>query len=107
MLLLLSRQRTVETICHLYEIWLDTNAESIDNRTETIEHDLIFRGLLLERIDNAVDETDLEPLVDIQSTEHSDNFCDCLHDHLLVWLGFIFQVIDDSANDLRQLRPSV
>jgi hypothetical protein len=60
----------------------------------------ISRGLLKERIDNAVDETDLEPLVDIRSTEHSDDFCNCLHNHLLVWLGFIFQVIDNSSNDL-------
>src|SRR5947209_7667177 len=57
-------------------------------------------GRPLEGIDNAVDNTDLEPLVDIRSTEHGNDFRDCLHDHLPVRLGFILQVVCSSANDL-------
>ena len=49
----------------LGEVGLDADAERVDDGSEAFEHDLVLDRLLLEGIDDAVDELDLQTLVDI------------------------------------------
>ena len=47
------------------EVWLDTDAKSVDYSTETIQQDLVFCSLLLEGIDDTIYGVSLETFVDV------------------------------------------
>ena len=73
---------------------LDTDAQGIDNRAESVEQDLIFRGLFLERIDDAIDQADLKLLVDIRHAQRQDDLRDHLYHHLAVRLCLVLEFVD-------------
>ena len=102
---------------NLGEVWLDADActrplvvclrdmkgkltKCVNNSTKPVQHDLIFRRLLLECVDDAVHKADLQTLVDVGRTKGCNNLRDRLHDHLPIWLRLILELVDDPTDNL-------
>jgi hypothetical protein len=74
--------------------------ESGNNNSETLEHDSVLDGLLLESVDDAVDELNLQSLVNVSGTERRNDLRDNLHAHLAVRFALVLEVVDDPTDDL-------
>ncbi|KAJ7058033.1 hypothetical protein C8F01DRAFT_1255921 [Mycena amicta] len=53
----------------LAKVRLHSDTEGVDDGPKAVEYDLVLRGLLLKRVDDAVHQSYLQTLVDIRSAE--------------------------------------
>mmetsp|Transcript_86974 Transcript_86974/g.243811 ORF Transcript_86974/g.243811 Transcript_86974/m.243811 type:complete len:418 (+) Transcript_86974:455-1708(+) len=85
----------------LRQVRLHTGPQGVHHGAEAVEHDRrVVRGLLLERVHDAVDDLLLEARVDVRHAEVGDHLIDGLHHHLPVWLGRVLQVLDNPPDDV-------
>ena len=85
---------------NLRKIRLGAKAERVDNGSDALEHDVaLVRGLLLERVEHAVDQELLHASVHVRRSEFLDHLGDGFHHHATVRFGFILQIFDDATDD--------
>mmetsp|Transcript_16350 Transcript_16350/g.54741 ORF Transcript_16350/g.54741 Transcript_16350/m.54741 type:complete len:351 (+) Transcript_16350:350-1402(+) len=79
-------QTPLQCTADLWQVRLDSFTEGIDNRSNTIKHNLsVFRLLLLEGIQDTINHLLFKALINIRRSKVCDNFLYALHDHLAVW----------------------
>ena len=76
------------------------HTERVDDGSETVQHDLVLSGLVLEGINDTIDEANLETFVDVGGTERRYNHCNRFHHHLPVEFRLILELVGDPAHDL-------
>mmetsp|Transcript_48257 Transcript_48257/g.149019 ORF Transcript_48257/g.149019 Transcript_48257/m.149019 type:complete len:950 (-) Transcript_48257:252-3101(-) len=85
----------------LRQVGLHSATQGVHHGAKAVKHDRgVVGGLLLERVDDAVDDLLLKARVDVRHAEVGDDLVDGLHDHLSVRLRGVLQVLDDPPDDV-------
>mmetsp|Transcript_31545 Transcript_31545/g.66359 ORF Transcript_31545/g.66359 Transcript_31545/m.66359 type:complete len:332 (-) Transcript_31545:2227-3222(-) len=97
--------------CNLLQVGFTAFPQSVDDGSKAIEHDLpllaectgcsCIHRLLLEGIENTINETFLQPVVNIAAAQIFQHFLSRFHDHASVRFRIILEIINDTGQNVR------
>ena len=85
---------------YLWQVGFHSLAQRVYHCTEAVQHDRVVRGLLLKRVQYAVDELLLETVVHVRRRQVGHYFLDSFHHHLAVLFRLVLEVVHDAVYDL-------